>query len=133
MSNGWEESVAAWIADMGERGDYGREFVLDTPMMERVRAGHFATALDVGCGEGRFCRMMQTAGVATIGIDPVDALLAHARKLDPTGNYRLGKAESLPFPDNSFDLVVSYLTLIDIDDVVTAMREMVRVLRPGGC
>jgi hypothetical protein len=31
MSNGWQESAAAWIADMGDRGDFSREFVLDAP------------------------------------------------------------------------------------------------------
>lgn len=132
MSNGWDESAAAWIADQGERGDFGRAFVLDTPMLERVRAGQFTRALDVGCGEGRFCRMMQQLGIATIGIDPTEALINEAQRRDPNGDYRLGQAESLEFADSSFDLVVAYLTLIDIDDLPTAIAEMARVLAPGG-
>jgi SAM-dependent methyltransferase len=59
-------------------------------------------------------------------------LLAQARKRDPDGDYRLANAQALPFPGASFDLVVSYLTLIDIADFRLALQEMVRVLRPGG-
>ena len=132
MSNGWVESAGAWITDMGDVGDFGRRFVLDRPMMERVQAGTFADALDVGCGEGRFCRMLQEVGLRTIGIDPTEALLDEARRRDPDGGYQLARAEDLPFEDTSFDLVVSYLTLIDIADAATAIAEMSRVLRPGG-
>src|SRR5262249_53571592 len=67
--SGWAESAAAWIADIGEEGDYGRACVLDRPMLERIHGRRFATALDVGCGEGRFCRMLQVAGIATVGIE----------------------------------------------------------------
>ena len=117
---------------MGDRGDFSREFVLDRPMIERVRAMNCKTALDVGCGEGRFCRMLQACGVRTIGIDPTEPLLRRARDLDPQGDYRLGRAEDLEFPDAAFELVVSYLTLIDMPDIGTATREMARVLQPGG-
>lgn len=132
MTNGWDESAAAWITDQGEEGDFGRKFVLDPPMLERVIGRGFATALDVGCGEGRFCRMLQAHGVATVGIDPTEALLDVARHRDPKGDHRLGRAEGLEFADASFDLVVSYLTLIDIPDIDAAIPEMARVLKPGG-
>lgn len=132
MSDGWRESAAAWIADIDNRSDFSREFVLDAPMMERVRGRGFERALDVGCGEGRFCRMMQEAGLRTVGIDPTDALIAQARLRDPQGDYRIGRAEKLDFPDDAFDLVVSYLTLIDIPDAAAAIAEMTRALRPGG-
>ena len=131
-TNGWEESASAWIADMGDRGDYGREFVLDRLMMERIRARKFAGALDVGCGEGRFCRMMRDCGIHTVGVDPTDALIQQARHRDPQGDYRIGYAEALDLPDAAFDLVVSYLTLIDIPDIAAAISQMARVLRPGG-
>jgi SAM-dependent methyltransferase len=132
MTNGWPESAAAWIADMGDRGDYGREFVLDAPMMERVHGRGFRTALDVGCGEGRFCRMLSGCGLRTVGIDPTEELIRHARQRDPDGDYRIGRAEALDFSDESFDLVVSYMTLVDIPDLRPAISEMARVLRPGG-
>jgi SAM-dependent methyltransferase len=132
MSDGWAESAPAWIASLGERGDYSREFVLDGPMMERVRMRPYRTALDVGCGEGRFCRMLRACGIETTGVDPTEALIVKAKDLDPSGDYRIGNAEALDFPSASFDLVVSYLVLMDIPDIAKAISEMVRVLRPGG-
>jgi SAM-dependent methyltransferase len=132
MEDGWAESAGAWIADQGEEGDDARRFVLDPPMLERVVAGGFRHALDVGCGEGRFCRLLRARGIKTVGIDPTEALLAEARRRDPAGDYRPGRAESLDYPDGSFDLVVSYLTLIDIPDLGAAIPEMARVLAPDG-
>jgi SAM-dependent methyltransferase len=132
MSNGWNESARAWIATIGDRGDWGREHVLDAVMLARIAGKGFRSALDVGCGEGRFCRVMREHGIAAIGIDPTAALLEEAKRRDPQGDYRLGKAEQLAFDDNTFDLVVSYLTLIDITDFRAAISEMVRVLKPGG-
>jgi len=117
---------------MGDHGDFSRRFVLDAPMMERIQGRGLKVALDVGCGEGRFCRMLQTCGIQTVGVDPTEALIEHALHRDPNGDYRIGRAEALEFPGDAFDLVVSYLTLIDIPDIAKAIAEMVRVLRPGG-
>jgi len=76
--------------------------------------------------------MMRADGIHAVGIDPTAALLDAARARDPEGDYREGRAEALNFASGTFDLVVSYLTLIDIDDVEHAIPEMARVLKPGG-
>lgn len=132
MSSEWDENAEAWIDHVGARGDFSREFVLDPVLLNRVRKCASQSALDVGCGEGRFCRLLAIEGISAIGIDPTETFLARARKQDPKGDYRLGRAEALPFADNSFDLVLSYLTLIDIEDFRAALSEMTRVLSPGG-
>lgn len=132
MSDGWDQSADAWIASMGERGDWAREHVLDPAMFARVDLQRFGCALDVGCGEGRFCRMLRARGISVVGIDPSRALLNAAVHRDPSGDYCLAKAERLPFGDGCFDLVVSYLTLCDIPDFRAAIREMIRVLAPDG-
>lgn len=132
MTNGWEASAAAWIADMADGGDFGRAFVLDRPLLARVALAAPKAALDVGCGEGRFCRLLGERGIVTTGLEPAPSLLAAARGRDPNGTYVDGQAEALPFADATFDLVVAYLTLIDIDNFETAIAEMARVLKPGG-
>jgi SAM-dependent methyltransferase len=132
MTNGWNESASAWIADIGEDGDFGRRFVLDAPMIERLRDRGYRDGLDVGCGEGRFSRMLGAMGINTVGIDPTEALIEQARRQDPDGDYRIGRAEALEFPDRSFDLVVSYLSMIDIPDIKAGIAEMARILKPGG-
>ena len=131
VTDGWAASAPAWIVEQGEHGDYGRRFVLDAPMQARVEGRGFRNALDVGCGEGRFCRIMQRAGIRTTGVDPTEALLARARELDPQGDYRLGRAETMEV-DASYDLVVSYLSMIDMPDLAGAIAKMVAALRPGG-
>jgi len=130
--DGWDGSAAAWIASLGDSGDFSRQFVLDAPMLARVRDRGFKTALDVGCGEGRFCRMLRDAGIKPLGIDPTAALIARALELDPGGAYRICRAEELDEPPASFDLVVSYLTLIDIADISRAASRFIAALRPGG-
>jgi SAM-dependent methyltransferase len=132
MSDGWDVSADAWVASQGNAGDFGRRWVMDAPMLDRVRRRPYRRALDVGCGEGRFCRMLNAEGVATVGIDPTQGLIDHARRRDPDGDYRVEAAERLGFEDGAFDLVVSYLSLIDIPDVKAAIAEMARVLAPGG-
>jgi SAM-dependent methyltransferase len=132
MSDGWDQSAAAWVASLGEAGDFSRRHVLDGPMTARVAALGPVKALDVGCGEGRFCRILRELGVTPTGVDPTVALIERARTLDPGGDYRVGRAEALDFADGAFDLVVSYLSLIDIPDIRAAIPEMARVLRPGG-
>lgn len=128
--DGWGESAAAWIASQGALGDTTRQYVLDAPMLAAAR-GH-RRALDVGCGEGRFCRMLRAEAIDAVGIDPTEALIAEARRRDPAGDYRIGRGEALDFAEGAFDLVVSYLSLIDIPDADASIAEMARVLAPGG-
>lgn len=59
-------------------------------------------------------------------------MLAVARQLEPAVDWREGFAESLPFPDESFDAVVSQFGLMFFTDRRQALREMLRVLVPGG-
>ena len=88
--------------------------------------------LDIGCGEGRFCRMMQARGLRTVGLDPTKGLLAQAQMLDVDGTYVEGIGEVLPFQDARFDAVVFYLSLIDVEGFRDAITQAARVLKPGG-
>lgn len=86
----------------------------------------------VGCGEGRFCRMLGANGVACTGIDPTRALIERARELDSLGAYLEARGDALPAEDERFDLVVSYLSLLDMPEIGAPIAEMARVLKPGG-
>jgi SAM-dependent methyltransferase len=132
MSGGWRESAGAWIASLGDEGDFTRRYVTDPAMVARIEGRAFRAALDVGCGEGRFCRILREHGIAATGVDPTPRLIDEAVRRDPSGDYRIGRAEALEFPDAGFDLVVSYLTLIDVAGLEEAVSEMARVLAPGG-
>lgn len=131
MQSDWDRSAAAWIAAQGEAGDFSRRRVLDAPMMQRVAQARPAHVLDLGCGEGRFSRRMAAQGVKVTGLDPTQALIARAENLGGAAYVR-GRAEELPFADGAFDMVVSYLSLLDIEGIEEAFDEVARVLRPGG-
>jgi SAM-dependent methyltransferase len=132
VDGGWEKSAEAWIAAMGEQGDFARQFILDPALLERIRASRYRNALDVGCGEGRFCRLLRTVGVHATGLDPAPSLLEQAARLDPHGSYLVGAAEELPFESESFDLVVCYMSLLCVADLARASAQIVRVLQPSG-
>lgn len=91
--------------------------------------------LDIGCGTGelltRLAAKYPTARLA--GLDPVPEMLEIARgKLSAKVDLQVGWANALPWPDGRFDVVVSCNMFHYITHPVDAMREMERVLRPGG-
>lgn len=91
--------------------------------------------LDVACGTGVLaCAAARRAGRGgtVIGLDPNGGMLAVARHRDKQVVWQEGRAESLPFPDEDFDVVVSQFGLMFFEDRHAALREMMRVLRPGG-
>jgi SAM-dependent methyltransferase len=91
--------------------------------------------LDVACGtgvlaRGAAARVADSGYVA--GLDPSPGMLAVARELAPDVDWHEGVAESLPFPDDSFDAVVSQFGFMFFADKARAAAEMLRVLRPAG-
>lgn len=129
----WTASAQAWIDSQGDKGDWMRRWVLDKAMTDALPPLSKARrVLDVGCGEGRFCRQLRALGYETVGVDIVEEFIAVARKADPGGRYEVGGVENLPFEPGRFDFAISYLTLLDFIDLDAAMDEMVRVIRPGG-
>lgn len=96
--------------------------------------------LDLGCGEGRLTRWLaqskrgQGGDFTVHGADFSPEMIAHARALngDLPATYGVGDAMALPFPDNSFDLIVSCTAPNNFPDLDDALDEIRRVLRPGG-
>lgn len=92
--------------------------------------------LEVGCGLGTDGAQFAKAGARYTGIDLTDAAVLLAKRrfelFDLPGTIRVADAERLDFPDNTFDLVYSHGVLHHTPDTAAAVREIHRVLRPGG-
>ncbi len=88
--------------------------------------------VDIGCGEGRFDRLLVEMGYSVIGFDASPSLSEMAVTADPDGVYQVADAASLPLDDGSADVVVSFQGLHAIRDLVGTCREAYRVLRPDG-
>lgn len=91
--------------------------------------------LEVGCGTGVLVReavkLVGTSGSVT-GLDLSENMLSVARKICPTVAFQQGNAMELPFEDESFDVVVASFVLMFVADQALSVREMWRVLKPGG-
>jgi SAM-dependent methyltransferase len=88
--------------------------------------------LDLGCGEGRVSRDLKALGHEVAGLDVSPTMIRLAREADPEGEYVVADAAAVPFADETFDLVVAFNSLMDIDDMRGAVREAARVLEPDG-
>jgi ubiquinone/menaquinone biosynthesis C-methylase UbiE len=124
----WAKRAAEWIelarADRDAYWFYREAFFELLPQPNE-------RTIEIGCGEGRVVRDLKERGHYVVGVDSAPALLAAAEALDPSGDYVLADAAQLPFEDGSFDLAVAYNSLMDFDDMPTAVCEAWRVLRPG--
>jgi SAM-dependent methyltransferase len=97
-----------------------------------VRGG--MRALDVGCGPGGLTRELvaRTDADAVAAVDPSPSFVRACQERCPGADVREAVAEALPFPDDTFDVVLASLVVGFLQDAAAGVREMVRVARPGG-
>src|SRR5215211_6889801 len=100
--------------------------------LARVDLSPGALVLDVGCGAGTFLRLVADRGVRAFGVDASEALAALARERVPEAVVQVGDMESLPYADETFDLVTGFTSFFFANDIVAALREAGRVRRHPG-
>lgn len=127
----WEEQAPNWIRWAREPGHdsywrfHRQGFLASLPAPGRL-------TLDVGCGEGRVTRDLHALGHHVVGVDQSPAMITAAREADPAGEYVVADAAELPLEDGAADLVISFMSLMDMDDMAGGVQEMARMLEPGG-
>lgn len=96
--------------------------------------GAMESILDVGCGTGRLLRAIKQRwpNVQLIGVDAAEGMVEIAQQLTPGAVFHVGRAEVLPLPDASMDVVLSTMSFHHWSDQAVGVCEVARVLRPGG-
>ena len=117
-----------------EEHRYSKEWHI--PAAADFAAARGLRVLEIGCGLGTDGAQFARAGADYTGVDLTDAAVSLARRrfelFDLPGKFRTADAENLDFPEESFDLVYSHGVLHHTPDTAAAVREIRRVLRPGG-
>jgi SAM-dependent methyltransferase len=113
-----EEQLAVWI------GAFGAQLPERRPL----------TGLDVGSGTGRYTSALAAAFGPVTGVEPSVRMLEVARERSghPDVRYLEGSAEDMPVPSGSADYALMYLSWAHVQGKQRAVRELARVLRPGG-
>jgi len=104
-----------------------------TWLYREARLAQARAVLEVGCGTGAIAtELARLTSGHVVGLDLDPEMLAFARGREDGVTYVQGDAHALPLPDGTFDAVVCHYLLLWLADAARAVREMVRVARPGG-
>src|ERR1051325_8633379 len=127
----WNAIAKSW-ASHADNNDY-RNFFLMPRMLEMVGDASGRRILDLGCGEGGYARELRRRGANVTGVDGSDKLIQIARERADAEELNISfisaNANALDgISDNSFDLVVAAMSLMDVEDYPGAAREVRRVL-----
>lgn len=132
------DDAAKFAESYEQSGPYRSTFAYSRHRLDAFTARYLpseangATLLDVGCGTGHVLSALRERGFTGSGVDGSEAMLKHARRVNPGVEFTQGYVTSLPFEDDSFDWVVCIEVLRYLPRPEGCLREIARVLRPGG-
>jgi ubiquinone/menaquinone biosynthesis C-methylase UbiE len=103
-------------------------------VLRRIPSKKNDSILDIGCGTGSGLRFLMKQGMSKlVGIDLSPEMIKHARKNLPSSILlKVASVDKIPFPDNSFDIVINTEAFHHFPDPKKAIQEMTRVLKEGG-
>jgi SAM-dependent methyltransferase len=132
LADEWEAQSGAWERWTRTPGHDHHFHRYNWPAFLELVPGAGRATLDLGCGEGRAGVVLRERGHLVTGVDIAPSLAELASRTGAYESVVVANAAALPLADNSFDLVVTFMSLQDMDDAPGALREAARVLVPAG-
>jgi SAM-dependent methyltransferase len=132
LRQSWNKNAVYWICWARRPGHDHFFWRFNLPNLLALLPEPCGLTIDLGCGEGRLTRALRERGYRAFGFDSSIALVRAARNHAERAPTFLGDAAHLPFADGSAALVVACMVLQDLDDLDGSIREVARVLAPGG-
>ncbi len=133
--NRWNEIACEYDAHITQ-GDFFRTRLLDPAVYELLGDIKGRRALDAGCGQGYLAHALSTQGADVTAVDGSEKLIELARgHYKESGQLRFSAHNLLtrfPFSNDSFDIAVANMVLMDIDPIAPALLELSRTLKPDG-
>jgi ubiquinone/menaquinone biosynthesis C-methylase UbiE len=109
---------------------------LDCRLLDRLAESirNVGIACDLGCGPGHIARYLHERGIQVCGIDLSAGMIQRARQLNSGIEFKQGDMRALPVKDNTWAGIAAFYAIVNLwpGDLVQALREMMRVLMPGG-
>jgi SAM-dependent methyltransferase len=129
----WDANAPAWIELSRAGFDVYRDLVNTPAFLGMLPSVVGLRALDLGCGEGHNTRLLAGRGAEVVALDISEQFVRAASELVTAGiRHVVGDGTVLPFVSRSFDAVTAFMSLMDVADPERTLREVARVLRPGG-
>jgi SAM-dependent methyltransferase len=128
------DQVAAEYAERFKDEMNDKPFDRDCLDRLALEVGQLGPICDMGCGPGQIARYLHHQGVPTLGVDLSPNMIAEAGRLNPEIHFHQGNMLALPDADGSWGGIAAFYSILHIphEQIVDALREMKRVLKPGG-
>lgn len=137
ISQAWDKLADKWNSGYTEYGDMNRKYVIDPAIFRLIGSVKDLSILDAGCGNGYLCRLLAKKGAKMVGLDLSKRFIEIAEKKEKEAHlgikYYIGTLSNLPmFQNETFDMVISNLALMDVHDLEKGVKELYRVLKKNG-
>ncbi|MCA9385597.1 class I SAM-dependent methyltransferase [Candidatus Dojkabacteria bacterium] len=130
----WDDGVGYYLGVLSETKDPFKKEI-DTPRFLKLLGNVSGKSiLDIGCGNGEFCRLLSSKGASVMGLDGSERMIAEAKKVCTNCVYVRCDlmSEVIPFEEDTFDIVTAKMLLMNIASIPLVCKKIRRILKPGG-